>query len=254
MKELKTAIYSARQAGRILLKHYGKVSHEYKADKSFVTRADREAEQKIKEILMKKFPNHSFLGEETGSHGKSDYVWVVDPLDGTTNFIMMNPFFNTSIALFHNNKPILGVVYNPLTKEMFYAQHGKGAFLNNTRIHISNRANFEETILTFCHNKDKNNISRFLKTYSTIKPVNHNIRQLGAAALELCYVAAGRIDAFFMFGANPWDVGAGSVIAREAGAKVTDFENREFSLSSHDIIATNPELLGKLLAVINKFK
>jgi len=251
MEELETAISAIKEAGNIVMKHYGKATASSKADKSLVTRADTESENLIKSILQKQFPNYQILGEETGFTGKkSDYLWVVDPLDGTTNYTFRNPFFDISIALTHKGDPILGAVFFPPQGELFYAKRGNGAYLNNSRINVSDKREIDGSVITSCHGNDQNSVKRMISAFSKLKMINQKVRQLGAAALELCFVASGRVDAFFMTGMNPWDVAAGTVILREAGGKATDFEGKPFNMNSRDILGSNGKIHESLLEIL----
>jgi len=253
MAELETAISAIRQAGNVVMKHYGRVTPSSKADKSLVTKADIESENLIKTILQKKFPDYPILGEETGLTGqKSDYLWIVDPLDGTTNYTFRNPFFDISIGLAYKGNPILGAVLFPPQDELFYAKRGSGAYLNNSKIGVSDRKEIDDSIITFCHGRDKDSVRRMIDAFSQLKVINQKVRQLGAAALELCYVANGRVDAFFMTGMNPWDVAAGTVILREAGGTATDFQGKAFNMNSHDILGSNCKIHEGLLNVLKK--
>jgi myo-inositol-1(or 4)-monophosphatase len=252
MDELQIAIEAVKKAGSIVMKYYGRVNASCKYDKSLTTKADVESENVIKGLLQETFPNYSILGEETGRiEKKSDYLWVIDPLDGTTNYSFQNPFFDISLGLVYKNKPIMGVVFYPPQNELFYAEKNGGAYLNDRRITVSDKNKFDDSLIAFCHGRDQQNVIRMITAFSRIKPVNNKVRQLGAAALELCYVACGRIDAFFMVGINPWDVAAGATILKEAGGKVSDFTGKEFDLTSRDILGSNSRIHQKLLEMLN---
>lgn len=259
-KKLKVMIKAAKKAGNFIMKNYGKVDFEMKKDKSFVSIVDKTCEEIIKTTLQNTYPTYSFLGEETGftqysQNESSKYTWVVDPLDGTTNYKMKNPFFNVSIALAIEDTPVFAVVYNPLTKELFHAEKGKGTYLNNKRIYVS-KTPAENALLTFCHGKSKHAVNNMLKIYTHYKKKNRTIRQIGAAALELAYVAAGRADSYFMTSVNAWDVAAGQLLVSEAGGKVTDFEGKPFTIKSKTLLSTNniayEELKKELLKIIKK--
>jgi myo-inositol-1(or 4)-monophosphatase len=250
-KELATARRAAIAAGRVLMKHYGKVEAKQKKDGSLVTVADGESERLIKKMLFRAFPDYSFLGEEGGLEERgAEFRWVVDPLDGTTNYAMKNPFFNVSIGLLKGEEPVLGVVYCPTQKEMFFAIRGKGAFLNGKRIKVSGGADLPRARVAFCHGKDKRSIEAISSIFHTMKSMNETFRQMGAGALELCYVACGRLDAFLTAGTHPWDVAAGLLIVREAGGIVTDFSGKEYDMYSPDILASNQKVHEKLLRIL----
>lgn len=251
MDELKAAINAAREAGRIQLEKYGKVSSRYKKDKTIVTDADVESEKAIIAALKMDFPDYSVLGEESGLEKKeSEYVWIIDPLDGTTNYSIKNPFFDISIALARGSEPILGVVYYPFQDEMFYAEKGMGAYMNDERIKVSNKNKIEESVLTFCHASDRDSVEKMSSIWKTWKLLNPKVRQIGAGALEMAYVACGRTECFLMIKMNPWDVAAGTILIREAGGRATDLQGEEFNIQSTDILASNGILHEKLLELI----
>lgn len=253
MKELEVAMEAAKTSGKILLEYYDKVVTNYKKDKSIVTEADVKSEENIKSILSKHFPSYSFLGEESGLQDKkSEYLWIVDPLDGTTNFSIKNPFFNVSIALSKNNKPILGVVYYPFQDELFYAERGSDAFLNDKKIHVSDKDDITKSIHTFCHGNDPEQLEDISRIFRLFKLKNPKFRQFGSAALELCFVASGRVESYLMVGVNSWDVAAGVVIVEEAGGKVTDLSGGEFTTESKTILVSNGRLHEKIIEIINE--
>ncbi len=247
---LEVAISAAKEAGALHMKYFGRVKANYKADKSIVTEADIKAEELIRSRIKRVFPNHAITGEEMGSEGLgSPYVWSIDPLDGTTNFVVRNPFFAVSIALLYHAEPILGVVYYPFADELFHAVKGGGAFINDAPITVSGR-DMVSSVLTFCNNRDLESVNRMVDIFGRLKPMNNKFRQMGAGSLELSYVACGRVDAFMMVGANVWDVAAGAVLVKEAGGIVTDFEGREYNLNSKDILATNGIVHEDLLKLV----
>lgn len=253
-RELDIAKIAALEAGKILINHYGRVNAQKKADGTDVTIADKESEAKIKSILSKEFPDYSFLGEETGLDDRgSEYKWVVDPLDGTTNYSMKNPFFNVSIALVKGNEPVVGVVYSPIQDELFHAVKGSGAFLNDERINVSSESILENSVVAFCHARgDQETVEKITKVFHGFKSMISTFRQMGAAALELAYVASGRIDAFIHLDLKPWDVAAGVLIIREAGGMVTNFSGKRYSMESMELSATNIKLNNAILETIKK--
>jgi len=256
MNYLKTAKSAARSSGSILENYFNtEIKREMKPGKELVSQVDREAEEKIRDIISSHCPRHSILGEELGEkETDSSYRWIIDPLDGTTNFLTGNPFFNTSIALEQAGKLRVGVVYNPLLDELFWAEAGKGAHLNQDQIQVAATSHLEDSIITFCHGKSKQSIKRIVPIYRQLKLEAIDARQLGSAALELCYVACGRVDAFMDNGVSPWDVAAGALIAREAGAVITDLEGEDWSLDSESILVTNSQLTDKLLKLVAEVK
>jgi len=253
--ELLTAIRAAKAAGKIIKANYQKGQVlSFKGPNERVTNVDLLAEKAILTILKKAFPSHSFYSEEAGKERKiTDYLWAIDPLDGTTNYTIMNPFFNTSIGLAYRSEPVLGVVYNPIQDELFFAEKGKGAFMNHARIQVSTRAELSKAVIGACNGaKNQEAVQRAVHVYAKLKlQATRMTRQFGSAALELCYVAAGRIEAFEMSDLNAYDVAAGAIIAKEAGAMVTDFEGRPFTLMSRDILASNGQVHKELLNIIN---
>ncbi len=253
-KELSTALRAAKAAGKIMMHYYKNPKIMFKTDRSTLTNADTECEKIIKNMLKKSFPEHGFLGEETGtSPGKeTEFIWVVDPIDGTTNYAMKNPFFCTSICLVQNSRPIVGVVYNPFTKELFHAVFDNGAKMNGRKITVSEKSDIGTSAVGFCYRADEESRKRASALFSALTSHTHKLRQFGAAALELSYVAAGRIDSFFMINANSWDVAAGCLLVKEAGGVVTDFQNEKWNTGKRDILAANSAIHGKILDVIKK--
>lgn len=244
---------AAREAGKILMDHYGRSHVKYKNDRSLVTEADEKAEDTIKAILKEEFPDYSFLGEESGMEERtSDYTWVVDPLDGTTNYTIKNPFFCTSIGLTFKGEPVLGVVYNPLAQELFTGEKGKGAYLNGERLKVSRKDKVKDSVVAFCHKRTGESIRRIGKIFVDIKMVTNRLRQLGSGNLECCYVASGRIEAYLMPDVNAWDVVAGAVIVKEAGGLATDFKNKPYNLESGDILVSNGKVHGELLGLVGE--
>ncbi len=253
-KELKIAKKAALAAGKIMMKHYGNVRKlQFKHDKSRLTEIDLMCEKKILALIKTAFPNHSIHSEEKGDMIKdSDFLWAVDPLDGTTNYSVMMPYFNASIGLFYKGRPVLGVVYYPVQKELFYAVEGKGAYMNGKKIHVSKNVDFDKSVIAFCYGYDnKKQMERGMTIFKRLR-AKLLTRQMGSAALELAYVACGRLEAFEMSHMNPHDVGAGSIIVKEAGGKVTDFKNKPFTAKSIDILASNSKLHSKILKILNK--
>lgn len=250
---LSVAIAAAKSGGEILLDMYGKVETTYKLDQSIVTQADLQSDNKIRKILTKEFPTHSILSEESGKSfgsekgASSEYLWVIDPLDGTTNYITQNPFFGVSIGLLVAQKPFLGAIYFPIQDELFYAKVGAGAYLNDRRIQVESNVSFENAFLSYGNARDIKNRQIIAKIFPKLKIKNNKVRQVGSPALALCFVAVGRFGAFFMPGVNLWDVTAGIVIVQEANGRVTDFLNKPFSINSTSIIAASSTLHSEIL-------
>lgn len=243
-KLLEIAKEAAYEAGEIQLSFLGKNKKiEYKSsDSDLVTEADKQSEEKIMSIINTYFPEHDILGEETGCHREhnSEYLWVIDPLDGTTNFTHNFPHFAVSIGLVKNDEIILGVIYDPCKNELFWAAEGTGAYLNSEPIKTSNVDQLKSALLAtgFAPGNPKT-LEENLVYFREFIHMGQAIRRPGAAALDLCYVACGRLDAFWELNLSPWDITAGTCIVREAGGKVTNFESEIFDPHAKSILATN---------------
>jgi len=247
------AIESAHRAGKLILNLFHKdIEITTKLDRSILTEADLKADTLIKTIIHDNFPNHDMLSEESGrENNPSEYLWIIDPLDGTTNFSVHNPFFAVSISLVYKNQPLLGVIYSPIQDELFTAESNRGANLNNQPITVDEKGTLEDLFLAYGNGRDINSRKQMVEIFGKLKLLNNKVRQVGAAALELCYVASGRFGAFLMPGLNAWDVFAGALIVKEAGGVVTDFQNKPLTLTSSDIIACSPSIHPILLDIIN---
>lgn len=253
----------ARQAGALLRKFYEKgVSTEYKGDVDIVTEADRASEQLIREKLKMAFPAHGVYGEEgTRDQMESEYRWYVDPLDGTTNFAHGFPAFCVVLGLEHrpaglaadaDGEIIAGVVYDPLRNEMFSAERGKGAFLNGRAIHVSKTRTLQESLTATGFPSHKRHASPNIHFYHQITLRSHGVRRAGSAALDLAYVACGRLDGFWEFNLNPWDTSAGVLLVAEAGGTVTRFDGGKFTLDSSEVLATNGLILPEIKGVFTE--
>ena len=238
---LSTATQIAREAGALLMEHFQRhVAIEYKGDADLVTVADRKTEILIRQRLREHWPSHDILGEEGGLQDTgSDYRWYVDPLDGTTNFAHGFPVFCVSMALEYKGQRIAGVIYDPTRDELFAAEQGSGAYLNNQRIRVSQTANLGECLLATGFPSHKRHKNPNIFFYHQITLRTHGVRRAGSAALDLCCVACGRFDGFWEFNLNPWDTAAGVLIVEEAGGKVSDFRGGPFQLNSRETVATN---------------
>lgn len=239
---LKEAIVAAKKSGELIRSRVGKAKTiNYKGAIDLVTDVDKASEQLIKDHLLKKFPKHLFLGEESG--GKREgcaYRWIVDPIDGTTNFAHDFPYFSVSIALEINCQPVVGVVYDPVHDELFYATKGGGAFLNKKKIRVSKIKDMKKSLLCtgFAYEiKDArdSNVEHFVDFLMTAQA----IRRMGSAALDLCYVACGRFDGFWEIGLKPWDTAAAILVVTEAGGKLSKFNGKKYSHYDQEILATN---------------
>ena len=240
-KELKVAIKAALEAGKILEKYFEtEILKQLKEDKSVVTLADKESEEVIKKIILKTFPSHSILGEETGMTGKKrDFVWHVDPVDGTRNFANGIPLFAVSIALVHKRKIIVGVVYNPSSHSIFYAENGKGAYFNDKRIFVS-KDDADHGMITVSRGKKPEDERLFRDLlYILPKGVISSVRDLGCAALDLAYVARGGLEANIQLGLNTYDFAAGVFIVKEAGGKITTLDGRPWEFPENRFIVSN---------------
>jgi myo-inositol-1(or 4)-monophosphatase len=241
----------------LLRKFYEKgVSTEYKGDVDIVTEADRASEQLIREKLKAAFPTHGVYGEEgTRDQMESEYRWYVDPLDGTTNFAHGFPAFCVVLGLEHrpaglaadaDGEIIAGVVYDPLRNEMFSAERGKGAFLNGRAIHVSKTKTLQESLTATGFPSRKRHASPNIHLYQQITLRSHGVRRAGSAALDLAYVACGRLDGFWEFNLNPWDTSAGVLLVTEAGGTITHFDGGKFTLDSREVLATNGLILPEI--------
>ncbi|HKE33501.1 MAG TPA: inositol monophosphatase family protein [Candidatus Angelobacter sp.] len=239
----------AREAGSVLMSYFGKVSVEYKGDVDLVTEADRSSEKLIVERIRKLWPSHDLMGEE-GSRIEtgSDFRWYIDPLDGTTNFAHGYPVFCISIALEHKGERIAGVLYDPCRNEMFAAEKGGGARLNERPIHVSKVMRLAESLVGTGFPSHKRHKNPNIHFYHQITLRSHGVRRAGSAALDLCCVACGRYDAFWEFNLNPWDTAAGVLLVHEAGGKVTNFTGGPFEISSREVLASNSLVHDELLA------
>ncbi len=251
---LEVAIQAARKAGQYLLKERGKISPETvdeKARNDFVTYVDHQSEKLIVDHLLHHFPTHKILAEEGTSRDQtSDYRWIIDPLDGTKNYIQDVPFFAVSIALQHRDEIIAGVVYEPVRDELFTAEKGHGAFCNEKPIRVSRQPFSQALIATGFPFRAKHYLPTYLLTFEEIFLRCSGMRRCGSAALDLCYTAMGRFEGFWELGLSTWDVAAGSLLVQEAGGIVTDFRGGKSYLQTGFIIAGNPEAHQELSRII----
>jgi myo-inositol-1(or 4)-monophosphatase len=238
----------AREAGALLMSFFGKVAVEYKGEADLVTAADRASEKLIVERIRRQWPGHDLLGEE-GSRTStgSDYHWYIDPLDGTTNFAHGYPVFCVSLALEYKQERIAGVVYDPNRDEMFAAAKGSGARLNDRPIHVSQTPRLAEALVATGFPSHKRHKNPNIHFYHQLTLRSHGVRRAGSAALDLCYVACGRYDAFWEFNLNSWDTAAGVLLVEEAGGTVGDFSGGPFTIDSRQVLASNTLLHKELL-------
>ncbi len=254
MGYLDVARKAALEAGDLLKGYLGKVGEvEYKAKNSLVTEADRVAEDLIIKMIKEAYPAHGILAEESGIQGQgSNYLWIIDPLDGTTNFAHTYPFFSVSIALEIDGEVKIGLIYDPIKDEMFVGERGRGARMNDKKIVVSGALKVEESNLCtgFIHTADwmvEENLTHFANFIRGARAV----RRDGSAALDLCYVACGRYDGFWELGLNPWDTAAGYLIVEEAGGRVTKFGGEEYNINDQEIIATNGKIHEEMMNMLS---
>jgi len=255
MPYLETAVEIAREAGALLANYFERrVAFELKGDFDLVTEADRASEQLIVERLRSHFPTHGIMAEEGGGHeSPSGYRWFVDPLDGTTNFAHSFPMFNVTLGLEREGELVAGVIFDPVRQEMFTAERGAGAWLNNRRIRVSAVRRLADSLAStgFPSRKRHQNVN--IHFYHQMAMASHGVRRTGSAALDLAYVACGRLDAFWEFGLKPWDMAAGALLVREAGGAVSDMLGDPHGVtSSENLLADNGVLHEQVLVLFGE--
>ncbi|HKB60400.1 MAG TPA: inositol monophosphatase family protein [Gallionellaceae bacterium] len=251
---LNIAVKAARRAGNLIHRAAENLDHLTVAKKShadYVSEVDRAAEQTIIETLLGAYPNHQILAEESGAQGSSEYVWIIDPLDGTTNFLHGFPQYAVSIALQHNGVLTQAVIYDPTRNDLFTASRGRGAFLNDRRIRVSRRKVLADALIGtgFPYTRFEH-IDAYMAMLRDMMQNTAGLRRPGAAALDLAYTAAGRYDGFFETGLKPWDIAAGALMIVEAGGMVGDLQGKDGYLKSGHICAGNPDIHPQLLKLI----
>ncbi len=243
---------AARKASRPIRRDFGEVENlqvSMKGPANFVTKSDKRTEKIIYEELLRARPTYSFLMEEGGAHEGTDgqHTWIVDPIDGTTNFIHGIPHFAISIGLERAGTIVAGVIYNPITDELFTAERGRGAFLNDRRLRVASRSKIEDAVITCgIPHRGRGDHELFQREIVKIQAKAAGIRRFGAASLDLAYVAAGRVDAYWERGLSPWDVAAGILLVREAGGRVEDIDGGPDALPTGNILAANDGLFTQL--------
>ncbi|MCX7988273.1 MAG: inositol monophosphatase [Thermodesulfovibrio sp.] len=250
------AMEVAQSAGKLIKEKVGSITNEEITQKSFsdfVTKVDLESEKAIITNIKKYFPNHHIMAEESSKdYRMADYLWIIDPLDGTTNFIHGFPFIAISIALMYRGELIIGVIHDPLRNETFYAEKNSGAFLNGKKIKVSSTKEPQFSLIaTGFPFRNKQYVSNYVKIFHQMLHSVNDLRRAGAAAIDLAYVACGRVDGFFEYSLSPWDIAAGTILIKEAGGVVSDFDGKDNYLLTGNIIAGNP-IIHKFLA--DKFK
>lgn len=255
MQYLETAVEIAREAGALLANYLERrVGYEYKGEFDLVTEADRASERLVVERLRTHFPAHAIVGEEGFGHETaSEYRWFVDPLDGTTNFAHSFPMFNVTLGLQRAGETIAGVVYDPIRQEMFMAERGSGAYMNNRRIKVSGTKRLSDSLAStgFPSRKRHHNVN--IHFYYQLAMASHGVRRTGSAAIDLAYVACGRLDFFWEFGLKPWDMAAGTLLVEEAGGRVTDMRGAAHTITGSDhLLADNGALHEEVLAMFGR--
>ncbi len=251
---LNIAVKAAREAGKVInraSRNLDALAVREKAANDYVSEVDKEAEQTIIRTLLNAYPKHSILAEESGAtntDAKSDYQWIIDPLDGTTNFVHGFPQYAVSIALSHKGVITQGVIYDPCNNDLFTATRGAGAYLNDTRLRVSKRLNLKGALIgTSFPYKEHHHLDAYLGMLRTVMETSSGVRRAGSSALDLAYVAASRLDAVWEMGLAPWDIAAGSLLVTEAGGVVTDLQGKDQYMKSGNIVAGNLKLLSELL-------
>jgi myo-inositol-1(or 4)-monophosphatase len=249
---------AAVAAAKILKENFGKITSKdirVKSKNDFITYVDETSEKKIIEIIHNRYPDHEIFAEETGRRKKGgDYQWIVDPLDGTKNYINGIPVFSISIALLHKNKIILGLVYDPMHNEMFHAERNKGAYLNNRPIKVNNVSTLDNSLLgTGFPFKYKKYLSPYMRCFEELFLNCSGTRRMGSAAIDLSYVAMGRFEGFWELGLSPWDIAAGAIIIKEAGGCITDFWKSNHYLENSFVVASNGLIHDQFISIIQKF-
>jgi myo-inositol-1(or 4)-monophosphatase len=255
-RELEVAVAAAKAAGEVLRNGFGR-RHEisYKGEVDLVTEADKQAEQTIKEVLGEAFPNHGVLAEEEGElEGEEDARWIVDPLDGTTNYAHGLPIFAVSIALERAGEVVLGVVHDPMSEETYVAERGGGATLNGEPIEVSGTEEPIRALLATGFPYDRDEVPEALELFGQFARRTQSMRRLGSAALDLCYVAAGRLDGYYERGIKAWDIAAGVLIVKEAGGKATDYSGHEFDLEKGEVVVSNGSLHLDLIGLTSEYR
>lgn len=251
------AVKAARNAGNLIMRYVDRVETlniDVKSANDFVTEVDILAEQEIIKTIQKAYPHHSFMGEESGITKGDDYVWIIDPLDGTTNFIHQFPHFAVSIALMYQDKLMHGVVYDPSRQELFTATRGGGAQLNGKRIRVSKTNGFKDALIgTGFPFRMQEHLPAYLEMFKVVHNATAGIRRAGSAALDLAYVAAGRMDAFWEICLKPWDIAAGALLVEEAGGIVSDLAGGQDYLNTGNIITGGSKTHRALLQAIQPF-
>ncbi len=250
---LTIAVRAARKAGDFVLRESNHIKAiDSKSTHDYVTNVDTAAEQLIIETISDSYPTHSYLGEESGQTGDSEYQWVIDPIDGTTNFIRKIPHWAISIACKHKGKTQVGVVFDPSKNELFTAVRGRGAQVDGKKMRVSNTKGLEHALLaTGFPFRNESKLEKYLEIFGKLFPHCSDMRRAGSAALDLAYVAAGRMDGFWEYGLSPWDTAAGALLVQESGGMISDLQGNPKFEESNSILAANPKAFKTMLKIIN---
>jgi myo-inositol-1(or 4)-monophosphatase len=255
---LNIAVKAARRAGQVINRASHDVGHlkvDVKQQSDFVTEVDKAAEATIIDVIREAYPNHSFLAEESGASGGSEYQWIIDPLDGTTNYIHGFPQYAVSIGMAHKGVMTHAVIYDPNRNELFTASKGAGAYLNEKRIRVSKRPRLDEALIgTGFPYRVFDHIDAYIAIFKEVARKTAGMRRPGAASLDLAWVAAGRLDGFWEFGLSPWDMAAGTLLITEAGGLVGDLAGEANYLNTGNLVAGNPKVFAQLLQLIAAHK
>jgi len=251
---LNIAVKAARRAGNLIHRAADNIDHltvTKKSNADYVSEVDKAAERTIIETILDVYPTHAILAEESGSQGESEYLWIIDPLDGTTNFLHGYQQYSVSIALQHNGVLTQAVIYDPTKNDLFTATRGRGAFLNDRRIRVSKRGELADSLIGtgFPYSKF-DHLDAYMDILKDMMKKTAGLRRPGSAALDLAYTAAGRYDGFFETGLKPWDIAAGCLLITEAGGLVSDLQGNDSYLRSGHLCAGNPRVFAQMLQVI----
>jgi myo-inositol-1(or 4)-monophosphatase len=254
---LDTAIYAAKTASDLVIKSSKREIKTFKSQTDLVTETDLASEKIISDIIKSKYPDHSILAEESGlkkSHS-SEYIWVIDPLDGTTNFVHEYPSYAVSIALINNGEPVVGVVIEMPLMNIYCATINSPAYCNNNIISCSDTNKLILSLLVTGFSYDHNdNWNLNMKLFKEFTDITQGVRRLGSAAIDFCHTAIGHVDGFWEFDLNPWDVAAGILIAKQAGAKISKLNGEKFSIYDNEVLVTNGHIHQNMINVFNELK
>ncbi len=257
MEEIKVLKKALKAGGAVLTKYFGRVKYELKGRANLLTKADLRSQKEVITVIKKAFPGHAFLAEEEGVRGcGAGPLWIIDPLDGTTNYAHTFPVSAVSIGFMAGGRIMAGGVFDPFRRELFLAGRGRGSFLNDRRIKVSTAPKLSAALLVTGFPYDRaEKVDYYCSFFSKFMRISHDVRRMGAASLDLAWLAAGRTDGYWEFGLKPWDVAAGSLLVEEAGGKVTDFSGRPWKRTEDygaQTLATNGKIHAEMLKIIKK--